>query len=421
MATTVPSTASARPTPRRPDEQLVPGGDVSVLILLENEPYPYDGRVRRHAAALTAAGCHVTVASPAMHGFEPGEEMLDGVRVLRHPAVRGGRGAVTYLREYLHALVWLRRLATRADRDRRVDVVVACSPPDFLDVAARPLLRRGASLVFDHHDLSPELYERKFARRGLVRRALLAAERRALRTADVVIASNDSYAAVARSRGQVEAERLFVVRSAPEPQRIFPVDPRPELRRGRARLVVWTGNITQPERVQPLVEAADELVNKRGRDDIAFALVGPGEGRAAVIEDVRRRGLSSAVELPGRVDDAAVRDYLATADVCVSVDERNEMNDRSTVTKVLDYMAAGRPVVQFPLEEMRRVCGDACVYAREGDAGDLAACIAELLDDPERRARLGEKARKRMLDGRMWPDEAPALLAAVRRALGARS
>lgn len=419
MGTSVSSPASAPPNQHLPDRPVL-GPDVSVLVLLENEPYPYDGRVRRHAAALVEAGCRVTVASPAMRGFDRREEMLDGVRVMRYPAPPGGRGALTYLREYAHALVWLRRLARRADGERRVDVVIACSPPDFLHVAARPLLRRGAGMIFDHHDLSPELYERKFGRRGLPSRALVALERRAFATADVVISSNDSYAAVAGSRGRVGSDRLFVVRSAPEPGRIFPVEPQPVLRRGRAGLVLWTGNITQPDRVLPLLEAADELVNRRGRDDIAFTLAGPGDGRDAVMEEVRRRGLSSAIDLPGQIDDEAMRAYLATADVCVSVDERNPMNDRSTVTKVLDYMAAGRPVVQFPLEEMRRVCGDACVYAKEGDPSDLATRIAELLDDPERRAELGRRARERMLDGRMWPDEAPALIAAVRQALAVR-
>jgi glycosyltransferase involved in cell wall biosynthesis len=274
--------------------------------------------------------------------------------------------------------------------------------------------------VFDHHDLSPELFERKFGRRGLIHRLLLAVEQRAFRGADVVIAPNESYAEVARSRGRVAPERLFVVRTAPHPDRIFPVEPRPELKAGRPHLVLWTGSMTQPQRTAALVGAADVLVNELGRQDITFGFVGPGDARPALEADLKSRGLGDYVVLPGSVGDELLRAWLATADVCVSADVSNQMNDVSTVTKVLDYMAMGRPIVQFPLREMSRVSGDATAYARENDSNDLAAKIAELLDDPGERERLGKAARARMLDGGMWPDQVPLFLDAIGAALSRR-
>jgi glycosyltransferase involved in cell wall biosynthesis len=171
------------------------------------------------------------------------------------------------------------------------------------------------------------------------------------------------------------------------------------------------------EGLERLIDAADHIVRRRGREDVHFALVGPGDAHDGLRRDIAARGLDRFVELTGAVGDELVRAYLSTADVCVGVDEPNAMNDRAAMRKVLEYMALGRAVVQFPLTEMQRLCGDASVYARSCDAADLAAKICALLDDDERREALGEIARARVSNGLMWPQQIPALLAAVDAAL----
>lgn len=391
-----------------------------VLIALENEPYPYDRRVRQEAEALLAHGYEVTVCGPADLGFDALEEQLDGVQVLRYPAPAGGDSVPGYLREYGVSLLRLGRLMSRAARRRPVDCVMVCSPPDLTVLPALPLRRRGAALIFDHHDLSPELFELKFGRRRALDTVIRRAERFALRSSDVVIATNDSYAQIERDRGGVDAHRVFVVRNGPDPERIHPVEPNPELRRGRDHLVCWIGMIAGGEGLHHLLEAADELVNRRGREDVGFAVVGPGNGREALIADAARRGLQDVVEFPGRAEDARLREYLSTADVCVSTYEPNAMNHASTVTKVVEYMAMGRPVVQFPLHETSALCGDASLYARPDRAGDLADRIAELLDDPDRAAAMGAEGRRRALAGLLWPQQVPPLLEAVKAALELR-
>jgi glycosyltransferase involved in cell wall biosynthesis len=387
-----------------------------ILVLLENEPFPHDTRVRQEAAALREAGYAVTVVSPAGFGFDAPEETVEGVRVLRYRAPPGGRGVAGYAREYAVSLVSLHRLARRVARDGPIDVVMVVTAPDLMILLTIGLARRGAGVLVDHHDPSPELFERKFGRRGAMHRVLLRLERIALRRADAVISVNDTCAELARRRTGVPADRVFVVRQGPDPARFRPVDPRPELRRGRRHLVVWMGMLTEPQRVARLLDAAEEIVRRRRIATVAFALVGPGDGVEAVRADVRRRGLADVVTLPGRVDDDLLRAYLATASVCVSVDEHGAMNDLATVTKVLDYMAMERAVVQFPLVEMRRLCGDATAYARNGDVGDLVDTVLGLLDDEDHRRRLGRAARERVLDGLMWPAQVPAYLRAVRLA-----
>lgn len=372
--------------------------------------------MRQEAEALVGAGHRVTVVSPTGADHDSPDELLAGVRAVRFPAPPEGGGAAGYLKEYAVALRRMRAAMRRALGGRTPDLVICANPPDFLVLLALGAARRGARIVFDHHDLSPELFEAKFGRRGPFHRVLLAAERFAFRRADVVLSSNDSYARIARERGGVPPERVFVVRNGPDPARLFPVDPDPELRRGRRHLVLWLGRMSEQEGLGVVVDAAERLA----RDDVTFALVGPGDARARIQAEVERRGLAGMFDLPGPVGDDGVRAYLSTADVCLSVDPSSEMNERSTMIKVLEYMAMGRPVVQFPLEEMRLVCGDATVYAREGDAADLAARIGELLNDPERRGALGAAARERIAESFLWPQQVPRLIEAVETALAAK-
>jgi glycosyltransferase involved in cell wall biosynthesis len=390
------------------------------LVLLEALPYRLDPRVRAQAAALRDAGWDVTVAGPDAPG-EPRDETVEGIRLRRFRTPPGGRGIGGYLREYGLAYVRLRSLARGVARERPIDLVLVCTPPDFLVAIAQPLARRGAAVVFDLREISPELLEAKFGRRRALHRLLLLAERYAFRHADAVLTVSEGCAELARGRGRVEPASVFLVGNGPDPTRVHPVAPHLELRRGRRHLVLWLGRMSAQERLECLVDAAEHVVRRFGRTDVHFAVVGDGDARPALERTVRERGLGDFVELAGPVGDELVRAYLSTADVCVGVDERNPMNDRAAMRKILEYMALGKAVVQFPLVEMHRLCGAACVYARDGDASDLAAQVCALLDDGDRRRQLGEAARRRASEGLMWPQQVPALLGAVDAALARRA
>jgi glycosyltransferase involved in cell wall biosynthesis len=392
-----------------------------VLVLVEGLPYPFDVRVRAQVQALAAAGYRVTVAGPTGYGCEAPAETLDGVRVLRYRAPPGGRGALGYLREYATACLRLTRLARRVAREDSVDLVLVCNPPDSLMAIAVSIARRGAGILLDYREISPELFEAKFGRRGPLYRLLLACERYAFRHCDAVITVSEPCAEIARTRGGVAPERIFHVGNGPDPGRIFAVAPRPELRRGREHLVLWLGAMSSQEGLERLIDVAEHVVRERDRRDVSFAIVGPGDAHEELRREVLRRGLEEFVLVSGPVEADLVRAYLSTADVCVGVDVRNAMNDRAAMRKVLEYMAAGRPVVQFPLLEMRRICGDATLYARDGDTVDFAALVCALLDDPWLRERLGEAARERAHRGLMWPQQVPALLEAVATTIHGRA
>ncbi|MFK8843756.1 glycosyltransferase family 4 protein [Streptomyces sp. Ac-502] len=335
------------------------------------------------------------------------------------PVARGHRGPAGYLREYGSALWHTARLARKVGP---VDVVHACNPPDLLFLPALWLKRRGARFVFDQHDLVPELYLSRFDRgEDLLYRAVCALERLTYRAADVVLATNESYRDVAIRRGGQWPEDVFVVRSAPQTDRFQPVPSEPELKRGKPHLLCYLGVMGPQDGVDYALRALAKLRDEHGRTDWHAVFVGSGDAFDAMVELSRQLGLAGQVEFTGRIPDADLLRHLSTADVCLSPDPRNPLNDVSTMNKVLEYMAMGRPIVSFDLREARVSAGDAAVYAPANDEAAFAGLIALLLDDPEKRARMGKLGQERIGGELSWRNSQRSLLAAYTAACRGRT
>ncbi|MFE7314697.1 glycosyltransferase family 4 protein [Streptomyces sp. NPDC057555] len=390
------------------------------LVLVENLSVPFDRRVWQECTTLRDAGWEVHVVCPRgeKRDTEP-EAVIDGVRIHRYPLRAATGGPAGYLREYGSALWHTARLARKVGP---VHVVHACNPPDLLFLPALWLKRRGARFVFDQHDLVPELYLSRFDRgEDLLYRAVCALERRTYRAADVVLATNESYRDVAVRRGGKRPEDVFVVRSAPAVDRFQPVPSEEELKRGKPHLLCYLGVMGPQDGVDYALRALATLRDELGRTDWHAVFVGGGDAFDAMVALSRRLGLSEQVEFTGRIPDADLVRYLSTADVCLSPDPRNPLNDVSTMNKVLEYMAMGRPIVSFDLREARVSAGDAAVYAPANDEAEFAGLIALLLDDPERRARMGKIGQVRISGQLSWRNSQAALLAAYSAACRGRT
>ncbi|WP_354637390.1 glycosyltransferase family 4 protein [Kitasatospora camelliae] len=381
------------------------------LILVENLSVPFDRRVWQECTTLRDAGWTVDVICPQGSKRDTeAEAEIEGVRIHRYPLRAATGGPAGYLREYGSALWHTARLARRVGP---VDVVHACNPPDLLFLPALWLKRRGARFVFDQHDLVPELYLSRFDRgEDLLYRAVCALERLTYRAADVVLATNESYREVALRRGGRRPEDVFVVRSAPDTDRFQPVPPEPELKRGKPHLLCYLGVMGPQDGVDYALRALAKLRDEFGRTDWHAVFVGAGDTFEAMVELSRRLGLSEQVEFTGRVPDADLVRYLSTADVCLSPDPRNPLNDVSTMNKVLEYMVMGRPIVSFDLREARVSAGDAALYAPADDEAAFAGLIAQLMDDPEKRAWMGKLGQERIGGPLAWRNSQRALLAA---------
>ena len=318
---------------------------------------------------------------------DPTHEVLQGVTLLKYRPYAPGGGAVGFVLEYLYSFLATARLVLRARRDGAFDVVQACNPPDVFWPIARWLRGRdGSRFVFDHHDLCPELYDSRFPDGArLPRRGLVALERATFHTADHVISTNSSYAEIAVRRGDRSRAKVTVVRTGPDPDQLRRRPPVPALRRGRRHLVAYIGVMGPQDGVDLAVRAAAHVVHDLGRHDVAFTFMGSGDCYQDVVALRDELGLTDYLELPGRVPDETVVDVLSTADVGLSPDPKNPLNDVSTMNKTLEYMAFGLPVVAFDLKETRVSAGEAALYVPDGDLAGYAQAVVDLLDDDVRR------------------------------------
>lgn len=385
-----------------------------VLIIVENLPLPFDRRVWHECRTLTAAGAEVSVICPTGKGYEDRYEFLDGVHIHRHPLPLDAKGASGYLLEYGAALFHEMRLALKVARTRGIDTIQGCNPPDLIFLVAWPFKLFGKRYIFDHHDINPELYEAKFNKRGFFWKLMVLFERLNFRTAQVVISTNQSYRDVAMTRGGKASEDVFVVRSGPDLTRLHRSDPDPKWRNGRQHLVGYVGVMGDQEGLDLLLEAARELVFDRGYDT-QFVLVGGGPALSDLQAMAADLGLQDHVTFTGRAPDEDLFSVLSSSDVCVNPDRVNPMNDKSTMNKILEYMAFEKPIVQFDVTEGRYSAQEASVYARSNDTSHMAELIAGLLDDPARRAEMGVYGRNRVETELSWDHQVDTLIAAYTR------
>jgi glycosyltransferase involved in cell wall biosynthesis len=381
-------------------------------MLVENLPSPFDRRVWQEALALRDAGHAVSIICPTGRGYEKRYEVIEGVHIWRYSLPTEGAGALGYAAEYSVALVKAFYLSLKVALVRGFDVVHACNPPDLFFLIGGFFKLFGKKFLFDHHDANPELYEAKFGRRDLFWKLMCWLERMTFRTADVSLATNESYRRIAVERGGMPPERVYVVRSGPSLERMRITAPDEKLKKGKRYLIGYVGVMGRQEGIDLLLQAARTLVFDLGRKDVHFGLVGGGTSLDEMQKLARELGLSEYVTFTGRVPDVQMLAMLNTADICVNPDVANPMNDISTMNKVMEYMALGKPMVQFDLTEGRYSAQEASLYARRNDPADFAAKIAELIDDPQKRARMGAFGRRRVQEALEWRYEVPKLLAA---------
>ena len=375
-----------------------------ILILVENLSVPFDRRVWQESQALAGAGFQVTVICPT--GSDRDRErdvVIDGVRILRYPLRAATGGPLGYLREYAVALWHTLRLAIKVRRDGRIDFVQACNPPDLLFVVALVLRPGGTRFIFDHHDLVPEMFLSRFPGRGRILFQLTRfAERLTFAAAHAAISTNESYRRIAIERGKLSGDRVVVVRNGPDLSRFTPREPDISLRRGKPYLIAYLGVMGRQDRVDYALRALQLLRDEIGRDDIHCIFMGAGDAFDEMVALSEQLGLADIVDFAGWVGDEFIQRCLSTADVCVAPDPLNAYNNSSTMIKVAEYMAIGRPIVAFDLHETRVTAGDAAIYVPGNDERAFAKAIHDLLQDPERRRQMGESGRRRVENELSW-------------------
>ncbi len=382
-----------------------------VLIIVENLPVPFDTRVWQEATTLVDNGYLVSVICPKGKGFDKDYEFLNGVHVYRHDLPKEGNGAIGYAREYWCALREEIKLAKKIYKERGFDVIHGCNPPDDIYMVAKCFKKYGVKYIFDHHDLCPELFEAKFGKAtGLLYKSQIWLEKQTYKHCCQAFVTNESYKKIAIERGGMNSDKVYVLRSGPKLERLRIQSAKPEIKRGRKYMVGYLGVIGQQEGIEYILNAADYIKNTLKRDDIFWGIVGGGPHLTMLKKESHKLGLDDVLEFTGRVSDEILLDYLNTADVCVNSDEYNAMNDKSTMNKILEYMALGKPIVQFDLTEGRYSAQDASLYAKRNDAVDMANKIIELIENPEKRKQMSEYGRSRIVNELSWEHTSKVLL-----------
>jgi glycosyltransferase involved in cell wall biosynthesis len=385
-----------------------------ILIIVENLPVPYDRRVWYEATALVRGGYEVSVICPKGKEATASYDELEGVHIYRHWMPKEHVSIHGYLTEYSVALFLEFLLSLKVFFTRGFDVIQGCNPPDsiFLIAAFYKLLFR-RKFVFDHHDIGPELYEAKFNRRGFLRKMLVWMERLTFATADISIATNEAFKKLAVERDKISPERVFVVRTGPKLDRVRPYPPEDAWKAGRSHMVAYVGTIARQDGLHLLLEAIRHIRTIRRREDIQFVIAGDGPYFKEIVQRAREYGIDDLITFTGRIqDDRKLFTIVSSADVCVNPDAPNEMNERSTTIKIMEYMAVGKPSVQFDLVEGRLSAAESSLYAQRGDSADFGEKILFLLDHPEAARQMGELGRRRVEEELSWEHEERKLLAA---------
>lgn len=391
-----------------------------ILIIVENLTVPLDRRVWQEARALNEAGYTVSVVCPKGGKYTAPYEILEGIHIFRHPLPIEADGALGYALEYSWALAWEFTLSVKAYFKVGFDAVQACNPPDLLFLIAgfwKYLF--GKAFVFDHHDINPELYEAKFNKQGKFHTLLLWLEKLTFKTADVSIATNETFKEIAVRRGGMAADRVFIVRSVPDLTRFKRVAPSAGLKNGRKFLAGYVGIMGAQDGVDLLIEAMDSLVNVQGRRDVQCAIVGSGTELPNLQRMTRARGLEDYITFTGFLSGEPLLQAYSAFDIGVIPDPKNTYNDKISMNKVFEYMCLGIPFVSFDLIEGRKASGEAALYAGANDPKVLASQMGRLFDDQDLRGALSEEGLARAKALLRWENERSRLLGAYEMALTA--
>jgi len=383
-----------------------------VLIIVENSPSPGDPRVWKEAKALKNNNYDVTIICPKKIIYNDTYEYKEGVHIYRHSIPRDKENIIGYLREYLVALFWEWFLSFKLFIRKPFDVIQACNPPDSIFLIGIFYRLFGVKFIFDHHDLAPEQYLAKFGRKDFIYNILLVLEKLTFRFADISIATNNSYREIAIKRGGMDPENVFIVRNGTELDKFKIVPAKKSLKYGKKFLVGYVGVMAKQEGIDLLLEVVEYIVRKKGRKDIHFTCVGQGSALNYLRELSANMNLINYINFTGFIPDKELLEILSTSDICVNPDSPCEFNDKSTMIKIMEYMALGKPIVQFDHKEGRFSAKEASLYVKNGSVKDFSEKILMIINNEDLRKKMGDFGYKRSRHKLDWKYSIPNLLKA---------
>lgn len=406
-----------------------------VLMLVENN-FPGDPRVKNEADMLTSAGYAVTVVGLRDTQDTMASRVVDGIQVYLLPRVKlftktrkdnpsGFRriwlkavALMGYMWEYFYFTAGCLVMSVYVAWKHGFDVLHAHNPPDTLFLVAVFYKPFGKKFIFDHHDLCPELYRSRYkAENGLLTTMLGLFEKGSLKLADITIATNESYRAIQIERGKVKPENIFVVRNGPNLRRVAYRTPSGRLRSMNKTILCYVGALNPQDGVDYLLRSLHHLVYKLNRKDFYCVIMGSGDSLEDLRSLARDLNMGGYVELTGYVSEEDLMSNLSAADIYVDPDPSSPLNDVSTWIKIMEYMALGKPIVTYDLKETRWSAQDAAIYVTPNNEYEFADAIVTLMDRPDLRAKMGKFGMERVHRELKWDIVGQNLLRAYKTLL----
>jgi len=331
--------------------------------------------------------------------------VIEGIAIYRHPLPVEARSRFGFAAEYGAALFHEARLLLKVLRREGFDCIQACNPPDLIFLVAAPFKLLGKRFIFDHHDVTPELFSAKFGHKGFLHAALRAMEWLTFKSADVVISANETFRQIAIERGGKRPDDVITVYSIPDKSRLKRVEPDDSLRNGKHYVIGYVGIIGDQDGLDHLVRAVHLLRTQFQFTDFQAIVVGDGPALPSAKALAAELGVEDSITFTGYLSGEQLLRHLSAFDIGVMPDPVNEYNDKISMNKVFEYSALGIPSVAYPLAETKHLLGDAGVFSQTAEPSGLAQACLELLRDDDLRMMTSARA-KRLSDTKfVWERE----------------
>ena len=373
-----------------------------ILFIVENSTVPFDLRVWAEAKSLKEFGYDISIITPIKLNGKLKYENIDGIDVYRHPMPLEAEGKFAFIFEYLNALFWEFFLSIKLFVKKPFHVIHAANPPDHVFIIALIFKLLGVKFVFDHHDICPENYLAKFDRKDFLYNMLLIMEKLTFKSATIVISTNESYKKIAIERGSVKEKNVYVVRNGPDLSRVQYVPPNPKLKEGFNYLVSYVGVIGKQEGIENLLNSVHYIVHEKGIADIKFIVIGTGPHWNELVALSESMRLEKFITFTGFIPYRDFYEILATSDLCVNPEFKNDFTDKSTMWKIMDYMIFGKPIVQYNTVEGKNTAGNSAMYIMDNNEIQFAEGVLTLLSDSKRRKQMGRIGRERIHSKLSW-------------------
>jgi glycosyltransferase involved in cell wall biosynthesis len=374
-----------------------------ILFIVENKPAPLDRRVWPEALFAKELGFAVSVISPENERATGKYVEIDDIEIFRYPKEINSLKKLGFVSEYINAFIRESLLSLKIYFTKPFHIIHAANPPDHIFIIAIFYKLLGIRFIFDHHDLSPELYRVKFSKdKNLIYKILMICEKLSCKLADAIISTNMSYRNIAIRRHHVDPKKVFVVRNDPKKDECIYEEE--IIKKEKSKIILlFLGSINPQDGVDKLLKALYYLVNDLKETNFICQILGGGDSLPLMIQMAKDLKLDNFIEFKGWVTEKKeIKKYLHSSDICIEPAPDNELNRHSTFIKVMEYMAAGKPIVAYDLKETKISTNNSALLVRPGKVKEFAKAIKKLIDEPQLRLELGNTGKNRIQNQLNW-------------------